>query len=230
MQNSIKFYTVGGYVRDTIIGVPSKDIDYAVEAPSYEAMRDYIALRGKIYQERPQFLTIRAKLNNEDCDYVLCRKEGHYTDGRRPDSVSIGTIYDDLARRDFTCNAIAINENGDYIDPHGGIEDIQDQKLRCVGNARERFSEDSLRLLRAIRFEVTKNLELDDSIVKCLNDKTIVNLLDNVSIERIREELYKCFVYDTPATLTLLEEFDYLKNKIFTSRIILVPTIHDGSK
>ena len=156
-MKNIKFYQVGGSVRDDLLGFPSKDIDYSVEAPSFEAMKSEIVNRGgEIFLEKPEYLTIRANVPNMGaCDYVLCRKDGAYYDGRRPESVEIGTIRDDLARRDFTVNAMAINEDGELIDPHGGKVDLLHKTLRCVGNAHERFSEDYLRMLRAIRFCIT---------------------------------------------------------------------------
>lgn len=224
----IKFYKVGGFVRDQILGTPSKDIDYAVEAPSYEAMRDYIAARGKIFQERPQFFTIRAKLNGEDCDYVLCRKEGFYTDGRRPDSVQIGTIFDDLARRDFTCNAMALDMDGKLIDPHGGLKALEKRELACVGSAIDRFSEDSLRILRAIRFSIVKGMSLDPAIQECLANPELLAKLKNVSVERIREELFKCFNYSTPATLKFFSSYrgHFVRDMIFDNfKLSLVPTI-----
>ncbi len=102
----VKIYLVGGSIRDQLLGLKSKDLDYAVEAGSYEEMRDYIKENGKIFLETPEYLTIRAHLKNgEPADFVLCRKDGEYSDGRRPDKVTPGTLYDDLARRDFTVNA-----------------------------------------------------------------------------------------------------------------------------
>lgn len=130
-MSSIKFYQVGGSVRDSFIGLKSKDIDYAVEAPSFDAMREAIKERGgEIFLETPQFLTIRANVPGMGaCDYVLCRKDGEYVDGRRPETVTAGTILDDLARRDFTMNAIAIAEDGTILDPFDGRKDIsQDRK------------------------------------------------------------------------------------------------------
>ena len=225
-MNNIRFYKVGGAVRDQFLGIKAKDIDYAVEAPNYEAMRDYIAAHGKIWQERPQFFTIRAQLNGENCDYVLCRKEGFYSDGRRPDSVEPGTIFDDLARRDFTCNAIALADDGSYIDPHYGCNDLKNGILRCVGNAEDRFNEDSLRLLRAMRFSITKLLKLDPAIVVCLDSYKIVNELDNVSIERIRDELHQCFMFNTGSSFRFLENFPILEEKIFSfTNLKFIPTI-----
>lgn len=226
-RNKIKFYRVGGCVRDLLLGVKAKDIDYAVEAESYHAMVDYIAANGKIYQERPQFFTVRARLNGQDCDYVLCRKEGAYTDGRRPDTVGVGTIYDDLARRDFTCNAIAMDDHGGIIDPHNGQIHIRDRRLRCVGIARDRFMEDHLRLLRAIRFGITKKFEFDVEIKKCLSDYKLVYNLSNIPIERIRDELFRCFKFDTNATLQMLNTYYHIRDIVFDRNLALIPTVTD---
>jgi len=105
----IKLFEVGGHVRDGLLGIKSKDIDMAVEAPSWEAMREFVKHNTKkIFLEKEEFLTIRAMGHDGlPKDFVLCRKDGAYSDGRRPDTVEAGTIFDDLARRDFTVNAIA---------------------------------------------------------------------------------------------------------------------------
>jgi tRNA nucleotidyltransferase (CCA-adding enzyme) len=156
-----RFFQVGGSVRDKLLGVKSKDIDYAVECESFDAMREAILAKGgKIFVETPQYFTIRANVPVLGAtDYVLCRKDGAYSDGRRPDSVEVGTIFDDLARRDFTVNAIAIDtETGALIDPHGGAQDLTARVLRCVGNPVDRFNEDRLRIFRAARFSLTKGL------------------------------------------------------------------------
>lgn len=229
----IKRYRVGGFVRDTILGLKSKDIDYAVEAPSYAAMRQYVIdIGGEIKVEKEEFLTIRAIIEGEGgVDFVLCRKDGTYKeDGRRPDFVEIGTIYDDLARRDFTMNAIAIDEDGNYLDPHGGREDIAKKLIRCVGEPKDRFTEDSLRLLRAVRFHITKGFYLDYKIEGIIHEKSAyVDMLDNVSAERIADELKRCFEYSTPATLDFLNRNLYLQKKLFSrlknAQIILVPKL-----
>lgn len=213
---TIQIYKVGGAVRDQFLGVKSKDIDFAVEAPSYEAMREHIQARGKIFLEKPEFFTIRAKLDGVDADFVLCRKEHGYTDGRRPDSVSAGDIYDDLSRRDFTVNAIAIRVSDEAVfDPHQGIVDINDRKIRCVGRAADRFSEDSLRMIRAVRFAITKAFALDVEIQFALEDRFLLSKLANVSKERVREELNRCFKFDTLNTLRLFEKFPKLRDTIF---------------
>jgi len=225
----IKIYKVGGAVRDEILGVKSKDIDYAVEAPSWEDMKEYISAQGKIYLETPQYFTIRAKLPElGDADFVLCRKDGEYTDGRRPDKVEMGTIYDDLARRDFTMNAIAIDTyTEELLDPFNGMEDINEKVIRCVGSAKKRITEDSLRMLRAIRFAVTKGFKIDSDIDWIL--KKDYYLLKNVSEDRVREELGKAFKHDTLRTLMFLNEYKPLTNFIFENfQIRLEPKSFQG--
>lgn len=126
---TIRCWQVGGAVRDRLRGQESKDIDYAVQAPSYDAMVQWVlAQGGTIFMDgkgRPvgaDHFTARGKLpGGQAVDFVLCRKDGAYSDGRHPDTVEVGTLYDDLARRDFTVNAIAYDEQtGEYIDPSMG--------------------------------------------------------------------------------------------------------------
>lgn len=236
-MNEVKFYEVGGAVRDSLLGVQSKDIDLVCEAPSFEVMVSAVEARGgKIYQPRPQYFTIRCKMpyrgESRDVDVVLARKEGFYSDGRRPDSVQIGTIYNDLARRDFTVNAMARDEDGNLLDPHDGREDLRNMRLRCVGNTRARFTEDSLRLCRAIRFHITRGFGLDDEIIWALRDWELCALLKNASIERVRDELVKCFAHDTLRTLSFFDDYTGLRNVIFhkmTARgLWLTPTLAEA--
>lgn len=207
-----KFYKVGGAVRDELLGVPVKDIDFAVEAPSYSAMKQAILDRGgKVFLETPQFFTIRAKVPKLGAsDFVLCRKDRGASDGRHPDSVEAGTLYDDLARRDFTVNAMAKGENGVLIDPFNGIQDLATHTLRTVGKARERFHEDYLRILRALRFSITKNMKLHEDIAECLDDVEVVAGLRKISVERVREEMTKMFAHSTHATMYKFMQFDLL--------------------
>lgn len=223
-----KFYQVGGSVRDELLGLESKDLDYAVETSSFSGMRDAILERGgELFLESPQYFTIRARVPGLGaCDFVLCRKEGAYSDGRHPASVERGTIYDDLARRDFTINAIAKAEDGTLLDPHNGQADLESRLLFCVGDPRERFSEDGLRMLRAIRFAITKELTITPEIEELLqNEDFFIPRLAGVSIERIREELHKCFAYDTQATLIELIWFADLRRHLFSLKgLWLKPT------
>lgn len=224
-----QFYLVGGAVRDELLGISSKDLDYSVEADSYSDMKKAILDRGgKVFVEHPEFLTIRAKIPGHGaCDYVLCRKESSYSDGRRPDEVIPGSLHDDLARRDFTMNAIAKDEDGNYIDPFNGKLDIEDNVIRCVGSAHDRFEEDALRLLRAIRFCVTKDMLIDRNILACMHSPSIVRKLDSVSVERMYDEMTKMFEHNTLKSLQIIEEFPLIREVVF-SKMKLLPSLKKG--
>jgi len=225
----IKIYMVGGCVRDEILGLKSNDIDYSVEAESYQEMKDYIISNaGEIFLETPEYVTIRARFGRDTADYVLCRKDGAYSDGRRPDNVEVGTLYDDLARRDFTMNAIAKDSEGNYIDPFDGMRDIEDRVIRCVGNATDRISEDWLRMLRAVRFSITKGFRIEGSIIKMFNDPYATSkLYETVSEERIREEIYKMFKADTRETIMFFGLYPKMSYACFGGRIWLKPTTEE---
>lgn len=224
----VKFYKVGGCVRDEILGLKSKDIDFAVEAANYDAMKLAIEQRGgTIFLETPQHFTIRAKVPDLGAaDFVLARKDGAYSDGRRPDSVEAGTLLDDLARRDFTMNAIAQSEQGELIDPFNGRDALSFKEIRCVGGV-DRLREDSLRMLRAIRFAVTKGFFLSFEIEEFLKDSHNAVLLANVSQERIREEMNKAFAHDTLLTLWMLEKFPFIRDNIFSRGLSLEATLKE---
>lgn len=211
----IKMYKVGGCVRDAIMGLPSKDIDYAVEAKSFKHMQEHLLSIGvEPYVEKEEFLIVKGKWKGEHADFVLCRQDGFYSDGRRPDNVAIGTIYDDLARRDFTINAIAEHaDTKEYLDPHNGIADIKKRTIRCVGSA-QRLAEDSLRILRALRFSITKNFVISPETEEGIYE--YYPLLKNVSRERIREELNKMFSHSTKDTYQLMTEYKGLFGFIFS--------------
>jgi tRNA nucleotidyltransferase/poly(A) polymerase len=232
----MKIYEVGGAVRDELLNVPYKDVDYAVETGSFDEMK--MALRDmgfSFYLVEPEYFTIRAKapkaskLGNKSkvVDFVLCRKDGPSKDGRRPDYVEPGTIYDDLARRDFTINAIARDtDTGEFIDPHGGIGDLERKILRFVGDPMLRIVEDGLRVLRALRFWITKELVIDPETKEALNSKEATVMLHSVSVERIREELHKMFSHNTILSLLgLSQQNPSLLAAIFRDELRLEPTL-----
>lgn len=197
------------------MGIPSKDIDFAVEANSFADMRNHLITNGfTIFVENSEFLTIRAHFpighaehGRTTADFVLCRKERGSIDGRHPEFVETGTIFDDLARRDFTVNAIARKlENGEILDPHNGQEDIANRLLRFVGDPFERIDEDALRVLRAVRFKVTKGFEFHVTTCNALTAFDHAKLA-NVSTERIKDELEKCFRVNTILTMRTLDMF-----------------------
>ena len=232
-QNLEKFYLCGGAVRDELLGKKPKDNDFVVLVRSFDEMREEILRNGgKIFIEKPEYLTIRGHLPNYGAaDFVLPRSDGEYSDGRRPDNTSIAEdLYQDSCRRDFTMNAMYKNlATGEFIDYHNGYQDLMDGVIRCVGKAEDRIKEDSLRLIRAFRFSVTKSFVLDRDIFRLLVDPDALNLLKNISPERIREEIYKCFAFSTEDTIDKLWEFPGLIEQIFNNRtkLWLKPTAEE---
>ena len=212
-DDDIAFYEVGGAVRDDFMGIRTDDVDFAVTAPSYEAMKEQLEAQGfRIFQERPEYATIKAKVPDGHplqertliADFVLARRDGPSSDGRRPDYTEPGTLEDDLARRDFTVNAIARDVDGNIIDPHGGIADIETRTLRFVGDPMARVNEDGLRVLRGFRFMVTKQLTPDPETWRALTSDTAVERLAALPDNRIAGELDKMLSYDTPGAVHLL--------------------------
>lgn len=214
-------YRVGGCVRDAALGIKSKDIDWSVVAPditadpweTYCAMYQWLQLQGyTIFTDSEEHFTIRAKFpeamnmpkGEQDADFVLARSEGPYSDGRHPDWVKLGTFEDDINRRDFTVNAMAEDLEGNLIDLHGGMQDLEHMQLRCVGEAEDRLREDALRALRAIRFRITKGFTWVPSLREAMCSEWLPPLLSSVKTERKRDELMKCFRKDTIETLNIL--------------------------
>lgn len=232
-QDLSKFYLVGGCVRDELLGVPSKDFDFVVLVDSFGAMEEEIIKNGgEVFLRKPEFQVIRARLPNYGAaDFALPRKDGVYSDGRRPDSTEIAeTLLEDSRRRDITVNAMYKNlATGEIIDYHGGTSDIHNRIIRCVGDAGERFREDSLRLLRCGRFFITKGFTLNNNIHYCLTNPLYTNMLRNVSPERIREEIYKCFKHNTMKTLDFLQSYPLITREVFNTRtnLWLKPTTEE---
>lgn len=241
------FFEVGGKVRDELIGLNSKDIDYVV-VPDMEYVRmklldkgidtvyrmliAYLEIEGyTIFLQTPKMFTVRAKFpighkyEGITADFVLARKEVGYKEGTREPIVVPGSLFDDLQRRDFTVNAIAKSENGDIIDFYDGVRDLKEKILRTPISGNITFDDDPLRLLRAIRFHITKGFKIDEPIKDYITNFDYRNKFQVVSEERIREELYKCFHHDTLLTLKVLNNFSNLRDYIFTETYLwLKPT------
>lgn len=212
MTQDIRIFEVGGSIRDMLLGKENKDRDFCAVAPSWEALLEWCKKNmSKIFLVTPEFFTVRGFMGGQPIDIVLCRKDGPSSDGRHPDEVTLGTLEDDLRRRDFTINALAVevdnnlNHIGEIIDLFGGQEDINRRRLRCVGNTHDRLQEDGLRLLRAARFIVTKTVNPDEELQHALETSIWWQWLEEtVSTERIREELHKMFKHDTQAAMKFL--------------------------
>jgi len=236
MTTDIKLYEVGGCVRDAIRGVASKDVDFVAIAPSYDAMREHLVSQGfRIFVEKPEFVTIRCSIpadhplraRAKDADFVLARKDGPTADGRRPQFVEPGTLEDDLARRDFSMNAVARDPlSGEFVDPHGGIEDIRRRLIRFVGDPMTRIREDGLRVLRGLRFAVTLDFTIDERSLDAMLSVEAASMLAAVSEERTRDEVEKMCAANTIRTVSILGNLpDHTKGAIFRGRLRLSATL-----
>jgi poly(A) polymerase len=240
------FFEVGGKVRDELLGLPNKDVDY-VAVPSesllseYNEPSDMFNLLDKyltdekfeIFLKTPNCYTIRARFPAEHkyngvADFVMARKEiGYISDTRTPVIVP-GTLYDDLERRDFTVNALAKDSNGNIIDYFNGIEDLKSGIIRTPLNCNITFEDDPLRILRAIRFSITKNFSITNDIQQCIEQYDYFNKMTVVSKERVREELYKCFKFDTLKTLSILNKYSALCYYIFAETNLWLKPTNEG--
>jgi poly(A) polymerase len=237
-------YEVGGKVRDEILEIESKDVDY-VAVPGEDLLKDvnsahsmfnilegYLKEEGfEIFLVTSDCFTIRAKFPQGHkysgvADFVMARKEVGYIPGTRTPLVIPGTLYDDLERRDFTLNALAKDDDGNIIDYFGGLEHLRKGYLKTPVDCKITFDDDPLRILRAIRFCITKGFFISPYMDGVIQDYDYETKMPVVSVERIREELYKCFKHDTIKTLKTLHEFPALRNYIFKENILwLKPTL-----
>ncbi len=228
-----KFYEVGGCVRDEILGLKSKDIDY-VAVPSDDLLKDvtsahtmfgilesYLKEEGfELFLVTSDCFTIRAKFPKGHkyqgvADFVMARKEVGYIPGTRQPMVVPGTLYDDLERRDFTLNALAKDGDGKIIDYFNGLKALERGVLITPLLAEQTMLDDPLRLLRAFRFSITKGFTISTPIMgTCSMDSVIEKLEQVVSQERIRDEVFKMMKHDTLKTLELFEKIRTLNPKL----------------
>ena len=187
-NNGHSAYIVGGCVRDSILGRTPHDWDICTSATPFEMLE--IFKDKKIIETGLQHGTVTVAVNGEHYEITTYRIDGIYSDNRRPDTVTFtDKLVEDLRRRDFTINAMAYNDEEGLIDPFNGMEDIKYKKISCVGSAKDRFGEDALRILRAIRFTA----QLEFTIMPGTDweiHKQYKNL-ENISIERINSEFCK---------------------------------------
>lgn len=181
-------YLVGGCVRDTIMNRTFHDTDITTNALPEQIIEVF-----KNYKTIPTGIkhgTVTVILNSIPYEITTYRIDGKYSDSRRPDSVEFTTsLREDLARRDFTINAIAMNSKGEISDYFNGTDDIRNKIIRCVGCPEKRFEEDALRIMRAVRFSSQLGFEIEQKTAKAIH--SMKDRLKNISKERIREELDK---------------------------------------
>lgn len=186
-------YVVGGCVRDAIRGVEPEDWDIATDA---KPERIQEVFRRSLYTNR--FGTVVVRSADREIEVTTYRIEADYTDARRPDSVEFtDSLLADLARRDFTMNAIAWSA-GKLVDPHGGRADLERRVLRAVGDPGERFREDALRMLRAVRFAAVIGMEIESGTAAAIRENA--GLCATLSGERLNQELTKMLLADRPST------------------------------
>ena len=189
-------YVVGGCVRDSLLGLTPHDWDLCTSALPQQVMELFGAQR--CIPTGLQHGTVTVKQSGGLYEITTFRTEGAYTDGRHPDEVHfVPDVREDLARRDFTINAMAYNEKEGLIDPFGGQADLQSGILRAVGVPRQRFTEDALRILRLYRFAARFGFAIDPPTAQAAQE--LCAHLDCVSVERIEEELAKLLSAPAPA-------------------------------
>ena len=194
-------YVVGGCVRDSLLGLTPHDWDLCTSALPQQGME--LFGEEKCIPTGLQHGTVTVKQGGGLYEITTFRTEGAYTDGRHPDEVHfVPDVREDLARRDFTINAMAYNEKEGLIDPFGGQADLQSGILRAVGVPHQRFTEDALRILRLYRFAARFGFSIDPPTAQAAQE--LCAHLDCVSVERIEEELAK--LLSAPAPAAYLDE------------------------
>lgn len=206
-------YAVGGCIRDSLLGRTPNDWDITTSAKPMEVK----ALFSHTIDTGIQHGTVTILLDREGFEVTTYRIDGEYEDGRHPKEVSFtGSLEEDLKRRDFTINALAYNETAGLIDIFEGQKDLKDGIIRCVGNAEERFTEDALRMLRAIRFSAQLGYRIEKNTLTAIHK--LAGNLEKISAERIQTELLKLMVsphpdylrtaYECGVTKVFFPEFD----------------------
>ena len=205
-KNGYEAYAVGGCVRDAIIGKEPNDWDITTNATPMQVKK----LFKHTIDTGIQHGTVTIMIDKVGYEVTTYRIDGKYADGRHPDKVEFTvSLKEDLKRRDFTINAMAYNDTKGIIDLFGGIEDLKEGIVKCVGNPYNRFDEDALRILRAFRFAAVLNFEVEEKTKKAAGD--LAENLNKISKERIRTELDKLIMSDTPEKLMEARKCGLLK-------------------
>ncbi|MDF2907370.1 MAG: hypothetical protein K0R34_2691 [Herbinix sp.] len=201
MKHGYEAYAVGGCVRDMVLGREPEDWDITTSATPYEVKK----LFRRTVDTGIVHGTVTVLMDKEHYEVTTYRLDGEYEDNRHPKQVEFtSSLTEDLKRRDFTINAMAYNEKEGFIDLFGGMEDLKEGLIRCVGSSLERFDEDALRILRAVRFSAQLGFTIEEGTLQAIRDKA--ENLKNISAERIRVELTKLLLSDHPDRLRLLFE------------------------
>ena len=206
-------FAVGGCIRDSILGREPNDWDITTSAKPEQVK----ALFRRTIDTGIAHGTVTIMLDKEGFEVTTYRIDGEYEDSRHPKEVTFtSNLIEDLKRRDFTINAFAYNETTGLVDAFEGLKDIENGVIRCVGDAKERFTEDALRILRAIRFSAQLGYEIEESTKEGI--RLLAGNLRHISAERIQVELTKLLTsphpdyirvaYETGVTAVILPELD----------------------
>ncbi len=205
-QNGYEAYAVGGCVRDSILGRVPGDWDITTSALPQQVK----ALFRRTIDTGIQHGTVTIMLGKNGYEVTTYRIDGKYEDSRHPGSVEFTpNLEEDLKRRDFTINAMAYNDENGVVDIFGGIDDIRNRIIRCVGNAHDRFTEDALRILRAVRFSAQLGFEIDKATKDAARE--LAPTLVKISRERIHTELNKLLLSDNPDYFSVVYELGVMK-------------------
>lgn len=212
-QNGFEAVYVGGAVRDYVLGKPAKDIDIATAAEPNEVK----LLFPNTVDIGIEHGTILVIVDKEPIEVTTFRTDGSYSDHRRPDDVLfVKSLREDLLRRDFTINALAMRADGQLVDLFDGQQDLKDCVIRAVGNPTNRFQEDALRMLRAIRFSSVLDFTIEVETFAAI--QSLANEIKHVSIERLKIELDKLFIGFNP-----VRAFTYLEKSNLATALPLFP-------
>ena len=202
-SHSYSLYLVGGAVRDFLLGRKNDDYDLTTSATPDEVK----SMFRRTIDTGIKHGTVTVIYKGEHYEITTFRTEGDYTDSRHPDSVTfVRSLEEDLKRRDFTINALAVDIlTGSVIDMHGGIEDLENRTIRAIGEPEERFHEDALRMMRACRFSSKLGFTIEEKTLSAIKD--LHPAIRKVSVERIKEEMDKLLLSRCPVQgLGYLEE------------------------
>lgn len=208
-------FVVGGCVRDSIMGKKPCDWDVCTSAKPNQIKKIFKGVMPVILTgEKHGTVTVVSDKNN--VEVTTYRYDGVYKDNRHPEGVTfVSSVEDDLARRDFTVNAMAYNPKTGFVDMFGGSCDISNKTIRCVGDAKRRFEEDALRIMRALRFSAVLSFEIEKNTSNAI--RKCKNLLENVSVERIYTELTKLLLSAEPSRILkkYRDVFEYILPSVF---------------
>ncbi len=185
-ENGFSLFMIGGTSRDYLLKLEVLDYDFVSDATP-EDMKKFLPEANYHFEK---YGSVRLKIDGVHVDITTFRSEGEYLDFRHPNSVKyVKTIEEDFVRRDFTINAIYIDEDMKCIDPSGGLIDLKNRVIRFIGDPIKRIKEDPLRILRAERFKEKLNFEIEEKSLEAINKYRY--LLDKLNPEKVKEELRK---------------------------------------